>query len=292
MNTAGMSKDEQDTYVKHINAGEDDKANEHLVYHTMTTRQGRDLVRDTLEDYRKDPDGEVDIDKVWNRNKKGGSLMKPSIEEMRRVAMQRRAQGNDAPAGPIPAEVVNAPYVAPADTAVDTAPDEVVDLAQPETTLPVAPVDEVILPPASDAASDAAPNPPVFPAESADNVAGGGGMPIQDSVSAAPYAVNTTTARAAFVKAYKLAELRVDAGIEPENIDKTVLADKISRSNTIGEIDVATSTLLEVKQASVRGVAPKSLVPRRPVAKNASPFSGMNRSARVNEVPDEAIFGL
>ena len=117
-------------------------------------------------------------------------------------------------------------------------------------------------------------------------------MPIQDSVSAAPYAVNTTTARAAFVKAYKLAELRVDAGIEPENIDKTVLADKISRSNTIGEIDVATSTLLEVKQASVRGVAPKSLVPRRPVAKNASPFSGMNRSARVNEVPDEAIFGL
>jgi hypothetical protein len=206
----------------------------------------------------------------------GEAIARRRQQIARRRAMMREGQTVEGPqetpavdSAPQPATDANPPLPAPAETTVDTSADAQIDVTAPVISeVPAAAVNEIDLP---------APAEPV--GAPADQMGGG---PIQNSV---------TAARVAFVKAYKLAELRQEMGLEDGSVEKTVMADRLSRKHTVRELDVAIGTLMEVKASRDNASAPRSAVPRRRTASMRSASFAGTRTAS-SSIPDEAIFGL
>ena len=225
------------------------------VPNVTTDDQRIDLTTPAMPQIPVAPVNEVNLDEKVARARRARARRR--AEMARRAALARRRQAAES-RQLSPEEARRRARAAArrrAQENIDISP--TVDVEEPVTDVPVAPVNEVILPE------------PAAPIISEDEGGNQGGIDPEPSVVADEYSETPMTtvakSRASFVKAHQLAELRKEMGLERKNASTSMLADKISRSTSLREITARIDELNAVKKAKATEHGRKSnpVAPRR-----------------------------
>lgn len=159
-----------------------------------------------------------------------------------------------------------------------------------DETVPVAEVNEVALPVATDPgdAAKTVANPTVLPEEST----GGSGEEAVDTGQMQPLDSVTgrkrVSAKTILFTGLRLAETRQKVGLEPKTANLSVLANRFASTYTVGEMQAMTKVLEEVGRKSASPRPQEMLVPRRADNRRTA---GIARTRTASKTPDEALFG-